>query len=93
VFGHYEHHKPQEYSLQQLLPARFGPQDLLEDKAAPLLLQPQQHHIEWTAAAQQVLQQRQGEPGFVQAAEEAFAAAKKVGVGLRAARAQPVRLQ
>jgi hypothetical protein len=84
VFGHYEHHKPQEYSLLQLLPARFGPQDLLEDTAAPLLLQPQQHHIEWTAPAQQVLQQRQGESGFQQAAEEAFTAAKKVGAGMAA---------
>lgn len=32
---------PQEHTLDQLLPQRFGPVDLLEESSTPLLLQPQ----------------------------------------------------
>ncbi len=36
---------PAEYSLAQLLPQRFGPADLLDDAATPLLLQPQRNGV------------------------------------------------
>jgi hypothetical protein len=35
------------YNLADILPHRFGPQDLLEDDSQPLLLQQQSHQLEF----------------------------------------------
>lgn len=64
--------------MQQLLPARFGPLDLLEDPTAPLLLEQQQHHLTWSSRAQAVLQGRAGHAAFQQAASAALSAAQLV---------------
>lgn len=40
-----------EYSLQQLLPKRFGPADLLSGSGVPLLLQPQCNHVAFAAGS------------------------------------------
>lgn len=40
---------PTEYSLAELLPKRFGPADLLEDTATPLLLQRQDNGVSLAA--------------------------------------------
>ncbi|KAL4430922.1 hypothetical protein ABPG75_006178 [Micractinium tetrahymenae] len=63
------------YSLGQLLPMRFKPQDLLSDPPPPLLLEQQDNRIQLTSASRAALQQRSGEPAFVRAAAEALAAA------------------
>lgn len=76
VFGYRGHDEPEVFGLAQLLPARFGPLDLLEDPSAPLLLEQQQHSLAWTAAAQEVLQQRGNDQGFQRAAEAALQAAR-----------------
>lgn len=60
------------YSLGQLLPMRFGPQDLLPDPATPLLLQPQDNGVQLTAGARDALRARGGDPVFARAAAEAL---------------------
>ena len=42
------------YTLAELLPQRFGPGDLLDLSCTPLLLQPQQNHIELTTGDQRI---------------------------------------
>lgn len=37
------------YNIADILPHRFGPEDLLEDESQPLLLQPQTHGLTFTA--------------------------------------------
>eukprot|EP00891_Asterochloris_glomerata_P004844 jgi/Astpho2/4844/e_gw1.00069.67.1_t len=39
------------YKLAELLPHRFGPMDLIDDRHTPLLLQPQSNSVELTAGA------------------------------------------
>lgn len=78
VFGWHGHAKPEIFRLQDLLPARFEPEDLLGDEKHPLLLQQQHHDLSWSGQAQTVLQQRNGDPVFQQAASEALSAAQKV---------------
>lgn len=63
------------YSLGQLLPMRFKPQDLLSDPPPPLLLEQQDNRVQLTPAARATLQQRSHDPAFVRAAAEALAAA------------------
>lgn len=73
-------HDPRSYLLGML---RFGPLDLLEDLTAPLLLEQQQHNLAWTPAAQVLLQQREADAAFQQAAHAALSAAQSVsGEGL-----------
>ena len=40
--------------MTDILPQRFGPADLLTDPNTPLLLQPQENHIELTAGSMQM---------------------------------------
>lgn len=63
------------YSLGQLLPMRFRPQDLLSDPPPPLLLEQQDNRIQLTSAARAELAQRSHDPAFVRAAAEALAEA------------------
>ncbi|KAL4426361.1 hypothetical protein ABPG77_004655 [Micractinium sp. CCAP 211/92] len=63
------------YSLGQLLPMRFRPQDLLSDPPPPLLLEQQDNRIQLTSAARTELAQRSHDPAFVRAAAEALAEA------------------
>ena len=37
------------YGIEDILPHRFGPQDLLDDESHPLLLQPQTHNLTLTS--------------------------------------------
>eukprot|EP00879_Flechtneria_rotunda_P021481 GHRR01022638.1.p1 GENE.GHRR01022638.1~~GHRR01022638.1.p1 ORF type:complete len:295 (+),score=84.05 GHRR01022638.1:578-1462(+) len=76
VFGYRGHTAPEVFGLDQLLPARFGPLDLLEDPSTPLLLQQQNHALAWSSTAQHTLQQRSQDAEFQQAAEAALAAAQ-----------------
>ncbi|KAF8066324.1 CDA1 [Scenedesmus sp. PABB004] len=76
VFGYRGHAEPAVFSLDQLLPARFGPLDLLEDPSAPLLLEEQRHALAWAPAAADALAARRGDAAFVAAADAALAAAQ-----------------
>lgn len=78
------------WKLSDLLPMRFGPLDLLEDRSAPLLLQPQGHPLHWEPAVEAELEATvaaAGEQGshLREAATAALAAATQVG-GILAAR-------
>ncbi len=68
---------PTEYSLAQLLPARFGPADLLEDPSTPLLLEPQDNRVALVSPPDSPACQRDadGQPDSAQpAAGEALSA-------------------
>ena len=80
IFGHHHHAQPEVFKLQQLLPARFGPADLLDDPSTPLLLQPQRHKLSWHATAAAIMSERQQEAGFSKAAAAAFEAAENVSL-------------
>eukprot|EP00887_Chlorella_sp_A99_P005443 scaffold1.g5443.t1 len=67
------------YSLGQMLPMRFRPQDLLPDPATPLLLQPQNNPVALSAAAEAAVAARAA------AGDAVFAAA--AGAALEEARA------
>lgn len=79
LFGsHDSPEEPHEYSLSELLPARFGPLDLLEDVSAPLLLEPQDNRLKWAASAQrELLRAGRGDGALGRAAEAAFEAAQR----------------
>jgi hypothetical protein len=81
IFGHHRHEQPEVFKLEQLLPARFGPADLLNDPSIPLLLQPQQHCLRWHTTASATLAERRQEPEFSKAAAAAMEAAKNVSWG------------
>eukprot|EP01025_Chloroclados_australasicus_P022820 TRINITY_DN23374_c0_g1_i2.p1 TRINITY_DN23374_c0_g1~~TRINITY_DN23374_c0_g1_i2.p1 ORF type:complete len:374 (-),score=38.77 TRINITY_DN23374_c0_g1_i2:1452-2573(-) len=65
------------YTLQEILPHRFGPQDLLNTSEVPLLLQPQNHQLTFAQTAIQQLQQRKNDNAFIQAAELALTEARR----------------
>lgn len=74
VFGD----QPQDtFSLAQLLPMRFKPQDLLGDDPPPLLLSPQQHRLSLSPAAEASLSSRRDDPVFQQAAGVALREAQE----------------
>lgn len=80
LFGsHDTPHLKEEYRLRDLLPARFGPLDLLEAGAAPLLLQEQDNRLQWGEAAERKLRERRGDAAFEKAAAAALGAARRVG--------------
>lgn len=66
---------PRPYTLAELLPMRFRPQDLLGEAPPPLLLQPQRLRLSWSEAARSALQARAQDPDFTRAAEAALAQA------------------
>lgn len=69
------------YNLADILPHRFGPQDLLEDESQPLLLQEQCHCLDFTPAAQHIFRvQREDssdDDAFREAATAALEAARR----------------
>lgn len=67
------------YSLGQLLPMRFKPQDLLDLDSVPLLLKPQDNKVKFTAGslAQVRAWEEQGERELAKAAEEALEECRK----------------
>jgi hypothetical protein len=67
--------------LRDLLPARFGPLDLLEPGAAPLLLEPQDNRLGWAPPAARKLEARAGDGAFERAAAAALDAARRVRRG------------
>jgi cytidine deaminase len=72
------HGKAQElrsYSLAELLPMRFKPQDLLGSNPPPLMLQPQRHKLIWTQEARAELAGRADSEIFQVAASLALAEA------------------
>lgn len=72
------------YSLADLLPARFGPLDLLEPGSAPLLLEPQSNRLEWAPPARRALARRGG--AGVERGGAAAAFARAAAAALEAAR-------
>lgn len=74
VFGD---HPQDTFSLSQLLPMRFKPQDLLGDDPPPLLLGPQHHRLSLTPAAQGNLRSRGDDAIFQQAAAVAVQEARE----------------
>jgi cytidine deaminase len=78
LFGSHDSPKQELYSLKQLLPARFGPLDLLEPGSAPLLLERQSNALSWHPSAARKLGQRAGDALFARAAEAALEAARRV---------------
>eukprot|EP00803_Ostreobium_quekettii_P008435 evm.model.scf_181EXC.5 EVM.evm.TU.scf_181EXC.5 scf_181EXC:21047-24431(+) len=66
-----------EYTLADLLPMRFKPQDVLGEEPGPLLMQPQQHAMAFTPASTCEVQRRDGDRAFVQATHAAVEAASK----------------
>ncbi|KAI8466838.1 MAG: cytidine and deoxycytidylate deaminase zinc-binding region-domain-containing protein [Monoraphidium minutum] len=78
LFGsHDAPHEAEEYTLADLLPARFGPIDLIEPGSAPLLLEPQANRLAWAPPAARRLEERAGEAPFARAAAAALEAAKR----------------
>lgn len=69
------------YSLDNLLPNRFGPKDLLEDPSTPLLLQPQDNPVVLGSAARGQLAARSGDGAFQRAAADALQEATRVRKG------------
>lgn len=67
------------YSLGQLLPMRFKPQDLLDVGSVPLLLKPQDNRVAFTAASLAQIQEWEelGERKLVKAAGEALEECRK----------------
>eukprot|EP01026_Neomeris_dumetosa_P058676 TRINITY_DN546_c0_g1_i1.p1 TRINITY_DN546_c0_g1~~TRINITY_DN546_c0_g1_i1.p1 ORF type:complete len:357 (-),score=41.84 TRINITY_DN546_c0_g1_i1:205-1275(-) len=65
------------YSLEQILPHRFGPKDLLDVSRVPLLLQPQNHRLIFEQDAQEVINQRADDQQFQQAAQIAIKEARQ----------------
>ncbi|GBF94426.1 cytidine deaminase [Raphidocelis subcapitata] len=63
--------------LSDLLPARFGPLDLLEPGSAPLLLEKQDNRLRWAPAARAAVGARAGDGAFARAAEAALEAARR----------------
>jgi cytidine deaminase len=63
------------YHLEQLLPMRFKPQDLLGSNPPPLMLQPQQHRLIWTQKARAELARHADNETFQAAASVALAEA------------------
>lgn len=78
LFGAHGAAAPEEYSLRQLLPARFGPLDLLdlENSPVPLLLEQQSNRLEWAPGALKALERRAGDAAFQKAAAAALGAAR-----------------
>lgn len=70
---------PVRWRLAQLLPARFGPLDLLEADSEPLLLQPQDRSLSWEPSAVQALAGNGGGGSscHAAAAQAALAAARQ----------------
>jgi cytidine deaminase len=65
------------YSLTDLLPLRFRPQDLLGDDPPPLLLEPQRLPLEFSEVARAAIADRGFEPHFRAAAFAALAEARE----------------
>lgn len=68
---------PRSYTLAELLPMRFKPQDLLGEDHPPLLLQPQRLRLALTDAARETLVARRTDAAFAHAAEQALAEARE----------------
>ena len=66
------------FSLDQLLPHRFRPQDLLGERPPPLLLQPQRCPVALSGEARGLLQARAGDAPFQAAAAAALRKAQEV---------------
>lgn len=67
------------HHLDELLPRRFGPHDLLSASAFPLLMEPQHNAVALTAAGKQAVAARQDDELFQQAVELALQNAQQVG--------------
>lgn len=74
VFGN---HAQDTFTLDQLLPMRFKPQDLLGDDPPPLLLGPQNNHLRLDPVAEAILSERRDDRLYQEAAAVAFREAQE----------------
>lgn len=70
--AHGSERHPKEHTLEELLPQRFRPEDLLGANPPPLLLRPQRARLAFTAAARSTLQRRATDAIFAAAAHTAL---------------------
>lgn len=68
-----------KHHLDELLPRRFGPHDLLSASAFPLLMEVQHNDVALTASAQQAVMAREGDDLFQLAVQLAVQNAQQVG--------------